>query len=352
MKLFLSLMLAISIHGSLYAGIVGYLTESTASGRYFNLNEEVALVEFNSPRINEVFGSRNFGSAGSFDSTSDLDGETILFQNGNASFGSQAFSTSRTVVDITFENTGTDALLPSLNSQILPGGMGFYMSDCQADNLRNCESRSETDFGFDGISSIVRPGGVAISTMFNFMILAADDTELFSLTGSLSLVMGENGNPNTIVREFSGIDGFLTNFRESSPIGNQQQITFDWDATDFTVELPGILGPGLSRNIRYITEVTTFTDSNCVLDDEPCPLAFGSIGDPIGRGGAGGSRVKINGFNPGLYRMAASFDDGILTYRALTGPGISVTNVPAPAPLLLLLMSAAYLMFSRKRYLK
>lgn len=323
---------------------------------FFDLQNEAGLdpVNFNDPQISEDYGSRNLGSAGSFDSVSDLDGDTVLFKNGNASYGSQANSTSRTVVDITFKNTGDAAVRPTLKSQILPAGMGIFMSDCSAENLRECKSIAAPDFSLEDFRSYNGGRGPSAGASFNFQIVSGDSV-LFALTGSINVMAAMGTEPNTIVTELSSIESFLTDFRQSSALGSVQEISFDWGATDFELIFPDDLLPNESQTVSYITEVTTFTNAICVENDAPaCPIAFGAFGDPIGRGGASGVGkpiTRVEGISPGLYRMAApTFEDGILTYRAESGPGIAAVAVPAPAPLAAVVLGAAFMLLGGKRF--
>jgi hypothetical protein len=368
-KNLLPLLLATSVYGTANASIIAVVTESTANGAYWDILNEAGLdpVNFNNPQIAEEYGSRELGSAGTFDSISDVDGGDILFKNGNASFGAQAISSSRTVVDITFKNTGAEAVIPILKSQILPAGMGFFLSDCTAENIRNCQTNDDIDFGFDDITSLNGPGGAAMGAMFDFKVMAGDSL-LYSLTGSMSLMIGDGG-PNTIVTDFSEVEGVLNGFQQTSPLDSLQQLTFDWGATDFDVIFPDELLPDASATVSYITEVSTFTNAFCVQVGAPaCAVAYASFGDPIGRGGstrprtaeassgalaAMASDTTINGYEAGLYRMALpTFENGVLTYRANSGPGIGATSVSTPNSFAFMILGVAFLALRRKRNLQ
>jgi hypothetical protein len=346
-----AILLSFSIYEKASAEIISVDVEATAVGAYQLTIEEIIGVDVNNTQIDQVVGSRDDGSAGSFDSTSFIDDTTILFKNANGAFGTYASSTSRTSVDITFQNQTNDAIRPVFDSQILAAGMGFYMSDCTAVNLRECGSRDQDDITFLDVTGFAGNLGAAAETSFNFEIVSEGQT-LFALTGKLSLILGENGGPNTIVRQFSNVEGFLNNFAETSSLDNQTQISYDWDVTDFEVVFPTDLLPGDSTSVQYITEVTTLTNSNCIESGGlACPVAYGGFGDPVGRRGGGfrfPSDEPINGFEAGLYRMAASFDDGVLSYRAVSGPGIEPVTVPTPPALILLLLAGTFLTLRRK----
>ena len=348
-----TLSLLFSIHQTANADIINIDVNATATGGYFDYsNEDQFGVDVSSNIIDQEVGSRQQGSAGSFESTSFIDATTILFRNGNGAYGEFARSSSSTTVDITFQNNSNETIRPIFDSQILAAGMGFYLTDCSADNLRNCNSRDQNDFTFLDITSRAGDLNPIAETEFNFKIVSEGLT-LYALTGKLSLILGENGGPNTIVRQFSNVEGFLNNFRETSSQGNQTQISYDWDVTDFEVIFPTDLLPGDSTSVQYITEVTTFSNTTCRENDlVACTVAYGGFGDPIGRRGAGQTSFSpIEGFEAGLYTMAASFDDGVLSYRALSGPGVSATPIPVSAPttLALLVLGAIFVARRNKR---
>ena len=196
---------------------------------------------------------------------------------------------------------------------------------------------------------------------------------MFELTGGLTLVIGKDGSPNTIVKDFGDVEDFLTNFGQTSPEGSEQQISFDWGATDFLVEFPEslMLDPGEIGNLTYITEVTTFSNAFCYdTGRQACPIAYGAFGDPLGRGGEAGPRrlsfakglsaspsmtsSAINGLDIGTYKFnLPTFENGEIGFRAISGPGITPTvNVPGPATFGLFALSLTYIVIRRKHQLK
>ncbi|GAC15635.1 PEP-CTERM sorting domain-containing protein [Aliiglaciecola lipolytica] len=357
------------MHGPLHASIIAVLTESTAMGTFRDdVDGNPITVNYSGSQINETAEIVD-GSSAIFDSTSSLGEDVIFFQNGNASYGSQALSVSRTVVDISFENTGSTSIRPTLNSQITPAGLGIYVSGCGGRDLRTCELRDDGDYDWQDVGNEVAPGEAAVGSYFDFKVVSGEDV-LFELTGGLSLIIGENGNPNTIVQDFDGVENFLTNFRQTSPEGTEQQISFDWEATDFLVEFPEwlTLDPGETGTLSYITEVTTFSNAFCYGEGRTaCPIAFGAFGDPIGRGGSSGSRPPeserqlfatqtlpdsvINGIDIGLYEFnIPSFENGEIGFKAISGPGITPSvSVPEPTTITLLMLGTAFFTMRRKR---
>ncbi|WP_414828445.1 hypothetical protein [Alteromonas sp. H39] len=369
------LLLNIAVIGGANASIVGVVTESTASSLIdrYDTENDFRYISYSGEQISESYGDASFGYAASFDTTSRVGPGVVEFQNGNASYGRGVQSVSRTVVDVYFENTGSESVRPTLNSQITPAGLGIYVSGCMANDLRNCALRDDGDYDWQDVGNRVAPGAEAVGTRFDFKVMAGDEV-LFELNGGLSLVLGEDGSPNRIVQDFGGVENFLTDFRQTSPFGSEQQISFDWGATDFLVEFPEamLLAPGEIGNITYITEVSTFSTADCYdTGRQACPIAYGSFGDPIGRGGAGGTRGtssassllssllasplendsgSIEGLEFGLYEFNyPTFENGQIGFRAVSGPGInSASVVPAPASAGLLLLAALGLFACRR----
>jgi hypothetical protein len=280
-------------------------------------------------------------------------------------------------VDVSFENTTDQSIRPTLNSQITPAGLGMFVSNCNGFMMRNCGLRDDGDYDWQDVGNQVAGGEAAIGSRFDFKVMSGEEI-LFELTGGVSLIIGENGAPNTIVKDFADVENFLTGFRQTSPVDSQQQISFDWQATDFLVEFPDslMLDPGEIGNLQYITEVTTFSNAFCFdTGRTACPLAYGAFGDPIGRGGAGGSRPQsltrqlfantalaaqsatsspIEGVSSGLFEFSLpTFENGEIGFQAISGPGIPPTQaVSAPATIALLALGLPLLIGRAKRQLK
>ena len=197
-------------------------------------------------------------------------------------------------------------------------------------------------------------------------------SKFYSLSGSIAVEVDTLGQI-TVVRDLTAAQAVLNNFRLTSIDGSQQQVTYDWGATDFEVIFPELLDANEIATLSYIIEVTTTTSQNCSSGgSSPCPLAYAAFGDPIGRGGTSGPTTSsrslrmasfappppdplISGYEAGLYRMAApTFEGGVLTYRANSGPGIlpaTVATVPEPSSFAFLILGVALLTFRRKRSL-
>lgn len=380
-KIFLSLLVVMAMQDSLKASIIEVTGSSIANGafveaKYEGITGDVIRTSYAEPEISTEFGNKILGSAGSFDSVLKLEGDEILFKNGNAAFGTGSSSSSRTVVNIKFQNTGSEAVIPILESQILPAGMGFFISDCEADNLRECQSLVGTAFGFDDIRPPERSYSIdhtLMSATFDFkVVLEGFAVPLFSMAGSLSLTRNSSGEIS-IVEDLADAESRLNDFRQTSPDGSQQQLTYDWGATNFSVEFPEEIDVDFVATVSYIIEVNTTTSSVC-LYEAGCPIAYAAFGDPIGRGGAGTTRpskpksasfsaksflspalasdTQIKGYKTGLFRMATpTFKNGTLSYLAISGPGIATLAVPAPTSFAFLALGVAFLTLRRQRSL-
>ncbi len=365
-----ALVLSLTLSGAANAVIIGVLTESSAMATVFRPDENgnPRIVNFEGAQISESYGNVGLGSAARFDATAQVGVNVVEFQHGNAAFGEGVISQSRTAIDIAFRNTTGRTLRPALNSQITPAGLGLYVSGCPADDLRECGLRDDGDYDWQDVGERVAPGDPAVGTRFDFKVVSGEEV-LFELSGGISLVLGENRAPNTIVRDLSRVENVLTDFRQTSPPGNQQQISFDWGVTDFLVEFPGALtlAPGEVSTVSYISEVTTFSNAFCFdAGRQACPIAYGAFGDPIGRGGAAGQRPStsvsqffapgvlaahgINGLEFGTYRFNyPTFENGQINFRLISGPGIGgQAQVSEPAPLALLGLGVSGLMLIRR----
>ncbi len=338
-----------------HSAIVGVVTESFATADFERVDNEgnPIQLDFKGPIISEEFGSYGFGSAVSFDSDSNMGDGVIEFQNGNASYGDSVLSTSRTVVDIFYTNTTDQEILPTLNSQIMAGGFGLYTTSCLATDLRVCEIGQDDSYDLLGAGLGVSTGELVASAEIDFQVMAGDHV-LLELSGGISLIKGETGQSNTFVTDFSNIENFLNNFRDSSDLDSLKDKTYDWDATDITLSFPDILAlaPNEVGNLTYITEVTTFSDSFCVLEEanvanNDCTISYASFGDPVGRGG--GSNTRIAGIDFGFFEFQfPTFEDGIIEFRV--DPSIDIVNdVPVIQVSALFAVALGGLLFRRRR---
>jgi hypothetical protein len=230
------------------------------------------------------------GSYGTFATTSELLVDHIAFQNGNVSGGLYSQATTSTTIDITFKNDGLDAVLPQLQSTILPAGFGMYLADigtgCAGD-ISGCSqslsgatlasllpSQSSLDSRYAGAS-------------FTFQILS-DGQEVYSLSGGMTLDY-DPVTGMTLTPDYLTAQGALLGFTEIAD--GLSAFGVAWDATPIVVALGDInnlLDPGESRTLSYRTTVSSYTQTACE-EGGVCLIAYSAFGDPVGRGGGGAS---------------------------------------------------------------
>lgn len=338
----------ISVHAN--SNIIEVVTETTA-GIYIDrsaFGQDPIVSTFSGNQISEDIGSSGFGSAAALDSITRAD-DKIEWQNGNISYGDGITSTSRTVVDIFFQNDTDVDVLPVFTSQILAGGLGMISTGCTGTDLRECGTGNDFPTLLNGGNGVTENGVIA-SSSFDFQIFSGD-TILMSLSGGVSLTRSE---VNQFTTDFSDIEGFLNNFRQSSADGDSREKTFDWDLTDIEITMPEVLmlAPGEIGNITYVTEVTTTSNSFCLLieadtDTTDCTLSYGSFGDPVGRGG--GSNPRVGFVDADIFEFdLPTFNNGILDFTLTNEPG-PITGVNTPNSLVLAGLSFALLTFRLKR---
>jgi hypothetical protein len=279
----------------------------------------------------------------------------VEFQNGNAASGEIARTTSRTVVDVTFRNDDSQSVRPVLNSLITPAGLGVFVSGCIGGDLRGCTVKDD-DYSFQNAGGGDASGRIAGSS-FTFRV-SGDGQALYELTGSVTLMAGQNGAANYIVEEFGTSAGILNNFRRNSPVGSDYEVGFAWDATEFTVSFPDelVLAPGEAGTLTYFTEVTSFSNAFCFGQGrEACPIAYSSFGDPVGeKGGSNFARQAGPALTATLDEARGlafdtfffnypTFEKGVLEYRL-----VDAAEVPEPAGLGLLLLGVVALARARR----
>ena len=280
-------------------------------------------------------------SGASYTSRSEVDGPEILFVNGNATTGSFASATSLTSLDVTFTNSGPQAVDTVVHSTLLPAGFGLFVGSagCATGTVTSC---SEAVGGPNFTTFQSKAGearGPLAYTSFDFNILSNGET-LFSLTGSVALVFDPTVGRNVLVTDIGNAASVLKGFSQATPVDSPTALAFVWDATDIQLAL-GSIGAGESRVLTYTTSATTFTRG---LGVAGCNLvSFSEFGDPIGRGGSipppafaraspasltdpcsGGQSTGLNLQRPSLFHFPVpTFENGVLSV-------LSESTVPEP----------------------
>lgn len=107
----------------------------------------------------------------------------------------------------------------------------------------------------------------------------------------------------------------------------------------------GALLPGQVGRLTYETQVTAYSNTPCVFflqGGDACAVTYGAIGDPVARGG--GSSPRIQGLDIGNYEFQRpTFNDGIINFEVISGPGI-VNQVNAPSALIFSLLFTGFLL--------
>jgi hypothetical protein len=316
--------------GAAQAQVTGVVTHTSARLQFRPGAEpgNTGITIFEGNQINGMVGGNDFGSAGSFSSTSQVDDKVIEFQNGNVSGGTLTSLTSRTVVEISFTNDGETAVVPILQSTITPAGMGFFASsECLNNITASCTAgatypgdfRNFQDFG-------AAADGRIVGAAFTFRITGGEEV-VYELKGNLGLMYDAASNSNVIFSDMGDAQGALSGFRPVYDEGSQHEYGYVWDATDFEVSFPKgtLLLPGESSTLTYETIVETYSYTQCYqLLTGSCLVSYASFGDPIGRGGAikpslvAASFGESTGFEAFTYDFAyPTFSDGVLSYKLL-----------------------------------
>ena len=304
------------------------------------------------PNMSGAFADGH-GSYGTFATTSELAVDHIEFKNGNVSGGLYSQATTSTTIDITFRNDGLNAVLPELQSTILPAGFGMYIADIGSGCAGDVSACSQSLSGAT-LAGLLPSQSSADSryagASFTFEILS-DGQEVYSLSGAMTL----DYDPLTgmlLTPDYEMASGVLQGFTEIAPLDGLSAFGVAWDATPIVVALGDIndlLAPGDSRTLTYRTTVSSYTQTACAEGGDACLVAYSAFGDPVGRGGGvasfarafspfadfaalaedtGIAGVDIQPFSFGL----PTFRNGVLTFELISA-------VPEPSSWLLMIMA-------------
>jgi hypothetical protein len=317
----------------------------------------------NDHNIASQIGDSSSNQAGNFQVVSDLTQNNIVFANNGSAEGSFASVTSSTSLAITYTNSGALAVTPQLESTITPGGFGFYTALNQDPNgtaIGNINNSPSSNAPFSAFQTN-DPFLAGVS----FSVSIASDGVVFesysaTLTVTPAVQFGMNAGPPVVTLTTGGDTASLNGFGLLTPAGSQNEVGYQWNATDVTLTIPGgALAPGASRTLTYDTQVTAFTDGSAGLcgGTFQCPqlFAYSGFGDPIGKGSGAGLKVNFGAAALGADQSSGisgvyfpRFQFGIPTFDPLTGalslplsdqllPALPLT-VPEPETWVLMLM--------------
>ena len=303
------------------AQVTGVVTHSEVAAKLKPgpLPGDTGVYNFQGTEISGSLGSNKLGSGGAYASTSRLDPDGIEFQNGNASGGLFASMSSYTSVDITFKNDGSQAVVPTLHSSIVPAGFGLFVDKPCLNDVAACgpghdllgTTRNLKQFTPGSFPS---PSDAIAGASFDFRI-SSGGVVMYDLAGSISLVHDAVTGTNILVTDFDAAQLALSGFRLTAPVGDAGEFGVAWDATNITVAFPDgtLLAPGESATLTYESTVQTFSHTPCFQGNvAACLIAYSSFGDPVGRGG---------GIRPTLDALSES--SGVVALDSPVGSGLS-----------------------------
>jgi hypothetical protein len=263
----------------------------------------------------------------------------IIFGDSAITLGTLSSITTSTDVNITFTNQGSAPVVPTLQSQITPGGFGLYVGDPNSNPtfqhgvIGNAYMTPETgpnpNCGCNPVTTIAGfasgPGNYPApgyqndiaGASFSFQILSNGKT-VEDISGALAISFNP-ANPSVpiiTVNLSPQAVAALPSFRLLTSPSDPSALGYQWDTSNLTVALGGLLAPGASDTVSYDTTVsvysfagvdTVFQDGRGHYFTYPQLLAYSGFGDPIGKGGGGTPPVVRF---PGDVAKAGSPDSG------------------------------------------
>jgi hypothetical protein len=268
------------------------------------------------------------------------------FESGVAVSGPDAAAQSHSGLDADIANVlGNKAVsIGTVESTIIPAGLGFYMQDRTGDPKNG--GNIFTGYGQAGYSSFADlftedlAGTTFATAGFTFDIYGDDYVDnpeavaLYSLSGNLTLSFDGNGKViqgGNIQEAGLSLNGFTTAYNKPFALA------YAWGETDVEVALNKVLGIGQSTSLYYRTTAYANTNTTCLDDAVTCLVAYSGFGDPIGRGG--GVSLAARGLRT---QLAYKPITGIVFDPQLIDPfrfsATDVGGVPEPATWISMLM--------------
>ena len=324
------------------AQVTGVITSSTATVTFKpDLSGNNLVYTYSGDQFDASLGDARLGSGGTLASTSKVFPGLIAFQNGNATSGGYAYLTSQTDIDVTFTNNTAAPVTPRLESQILPAGLGVYVSSQCLETLTTCPEYSGTG-GFQSFSPDTTAAPFAndlAGSSIDFRILSNGVT-IYDITASVDLVHDPATGANTFVDNIAEAQATLNGFQLETAPNSPTQHGFNWQATDIDVAFPGAmtLAPSQSATLTYETTVQTYSRADCFhVTTNGCLLAYSSFGDPIGgsmpiKPSDLASAFAANGLIPGDAISGLTFQTFNFNYPTFENGVLSLQLAAVPEP--------------------
>ncbi len=267
------------------ADVTGILTATTGTMKVSG----TPLTKYSSSQNIDVFAGGIALTGGGIQSTSKLNQGLIEFQNGVVAGGPGGSSTAFTEVEVTYKNTGTNAVQAVLDSTLLPAGLGFLIGDITSDvgpgicgnaQLSQCGQTSQ-NVSFSNVSNA--------TAGFMFDVLS-NGVSIYSLSGGMTI--DSNGN---VTDTLGAARATLKNFGLQTVPGSSTAIGYNWDSTIVSIVVPGMLAPGASATLTYRVSTYATSTGSCAgtpgsnAYNQTCAIGYSVFGDPVGRGGTIGS---------------------------------------------------------------
>ncbi len=280
------------------------------------------------------------GGAG-YSASANITSESIFFQAGSLAAGKGNAASSQVGVSFDVTNSGSEDIT-KLRSTIFESNFGFYVAnfaggvDDNDELFPNCSGATlptclpvTINGGFSNFTDVgqTAPRTLA-STQFTFEVFQ-DGNSIKTVSGSLDMVKGSDNTISfTKGLGFEDLDAVLNNFSLFEV--TNRVYAFQWDRTNFTVDLDPIL-QGSTSNLSYVITSSTQNFGQAQQPLGNLIVAFACFADPVGRGGTRGSIYTIPGLGPTTCNDYAA-DSGITSPHSFKVPKIIGDTIDFTAP--------------------
>ena len=282
------------------------------------------------------------------------------FESGVAVSGAQASARSNSGLDIFIQNTGSsDIQVNSLESTILPAGLGFYIQDRTgnaADSNIFTGYGQNTAYTFESFANASNKGTTFAKAGFTFEVFGDDyligegdvndeAQPLYSLYGELTLGFDLNGH---LVRGGNIQSAGLSLGDFATAYDTNYALAYAWGFKDIEVMINTLIVPNGYTQLYYRTSAYAETNLAC-LNVTTCLVGYSGFGDPVGRGGGASNLAAARGGF--MTAQALNPITGIdFTPQVMDRPTLNITDlgggtgaVPEPATWMTMILGFASL---------